>query len=162
MEAAIDWHPIAVITVLMVLDILTGFGGAAKDSTVESGKMREGLWHKAGFYGLVALAAVWEVGSVWLNAEVSGIGVSVPQIPAVGAVCTFVAATEVVSILENLCVLNPDIAELPVIKRLKPHDPEKAAEKTGADDWKTVVTEDDDDWGYSPMYDGENEKGEAR
>ena len=52
---------------------------------------------------------------------------------------------------------NPDIAELPVIKRLKPHDLEKAAEKTGADDWKTVVTEDDDDWGYSPMYDGDDE-----
>lgn len=141
MDAAIDWHPIAVITVLMVLDILTGFGGAAKDKTIESGKMREGLWHKVGFFGLIGLAAVWEIGSVWLNAEVADIGAAVPQIPAVGAVCTFIAATEVVSILENLCVLNPAIAELPVIKRLKPHEPEKPSEKVEIEDWETIVTE---------------------
>lgn len=123
---AIDWHPIAVASVMMVLDILTGFAGAAKDKAIQSGKMREGLWHKAGFFGLILLAAVWEVGSVWLNAEVSGIGVSVPLLPAVGAVCTFVVATEVVSILENLCVLNPAIASLPVVRNLKPHEQEDA------------------------------------
>ncbi len=122
----IDWHPIAVAAVMMALDVATGFAAAAKDGAIESGKMREGLWHKAGFFGLIGLAAVWETGSVWLNAEVSGIGVAVPELPAVGAVCTFVVATEIVSILENLCVLNPDIASLPVIKHLKPHDPESA------------------------------------
>ena len=120
----IDWHPVAVVAVMMALDMITGFAGAAKDKVLESGKMREGLWHKAGFAGLVVLAAVWEFGSAWLNAEVSGMGVTVPSIPAVGAVCTFVVATEAVSILENLCVLNPDIASLPIIKHLKPHSPE--------------------------------------
>lgn len=123
--AYIDWHPIAVAAVMMVLDILTGFAGAAKDKAIESGKMREGLWHKAGFFGLIFLAAVWEVGSVWLNAEAAGIGVTVPELPAVGAVCTFIVAIEIVSILENLCVLNPDIAALPVIRDLRPHDPER-------------------------------------
>ncbi len=118
-----DWHPIAVAVVLMVLDIVSGFAGAAKTKTIQSGKMREGLWHKAGFFGLIILAVVWEVGSAWLNAEVSGIGVTVPDLPAVGAVCVFIVATEVVSICENLCTLNPTIATLPVIKSLKPHDP---------------------------------------
>lgn len=120
-----DWHPVAIAAVMMLLDVVTGFSGAVKDKAVESGKMREGLWHKAGFFGLIGLAAIWEVGSVWLNAEVAGAGVSVPDIPAVGAVCTFIVATEVVSILENLCALNPDIASLPVIKHLRPHDPER-------------------------------------
>ena len=123
--AYIDWHPIAVAAVMMVLDILTGFAGAAKDKAIESGKMREGLWHKAGFFGLIFLAAVWEVGSVWLNAEAAGIGVTVPELPAVGAVCTFIVAIEIVSILETLCDLNPDIAALPVIRDLRPHDPER-------------------------------------
>lgn len=121
----IDWHPIAVAAVMMVLDIATGFAGAAMTKAVESGKMREGIWHKAGFFGLIALAAVWELGSVWLNLEAADVGVAVPELPAVGAVCTFVVAIEVVSILENLCVLNPDIAALPVIRNLKPHDPER-------------------------------------
>lgn len=135
--ALIDWHPVAVAMAMMVLDMATGFAGAAKDKSIESGKMREGLWHKAGFFGLIALAAAWEIGSVWLDAEVSGAGVSVPQLPAVGAVCTFVVATEIVSIMENLCVLNPDIASLPVVKRLKPHDQGQGA----TEDWETVIIE---------------------
>ncbi len=126
MYEIIDWHPIAVAAVMMAIDVLTGFAGAAKDKAIQSGKMREGLWRKAGFFGLIALAAVWEVGSVWLNVETSQIGVTVPELPAVGAVCAFVVATELVSILENLCVLNPDIASLPVVKHLQPHNPERA------------------------------------
>lgn len=119
-----NWQPAFMAILMMAMDMLTGFAGALKTGEVMSGKMREGLWHKAGFAGLVVLAAVWEFGSAWLNAEVSGMGVTVPSIPAVGAVCTFVVATEAVSILENLCVLNPDIASLPIIKHLKPHSPE--------------------------------------
>lgn len=121
---AMEWQPVAIAAVMMVLDVLTGFAGAAKSKAVESGKMREGLWHKAGFFGLVALAWVYEVAAMWMNFEVSGLGlgVSVPELPAVGAACVFIVATEVVSILENLCVLNPDIARLPVVRSLKPHD----------------------------------------
>lgn len=125
---ASDWQPVAIAAVMMVLDVLTGFAGAAKSKAVESGKMREGLWHKAGFFGLVALAWVYEVAAMWMNFEVSGLGVSVPELPAVGAACVFIVATEVVSILENLCVLNPDIAQLPVVRSLKPHDPDAAEE----------------------------------
>ncbi len=136
--ALIDWHPVAVATVLMALDVATGFAGAAKNKALESGKMREGAWHKAGFFGLIGLAAVWEAGSLWLGSEVSGLGIAVPDLPAVGAVCTFVVATEIVSVLENLCALNPDIASLPVVKRLKPHEQE---EQGSPDDWETVIIE---------------------
>lgn len=121
----IPWHPIAIATVMMVLDIISGLAGAAKESVIQSGKMREGLWHKAGYFGLIALAAAYEVATVWINFEVAelGIGMTAPEIPAVTAVCAFVVLTEVVSIVENLCVLNPDIAKLPVIKTLAHRDP---------------------------------------
>lgn len=122
---AIDWHPIAVAAAMELLDVITGFSGAAKSKKICSGAMRQGLWHKAGFFLMIAFAAVWEIGTVWLNVEVSGIGVVMPDIPAVGAVCTFIVATEAVSILANLCELNPDIAQLPVIKNLAPHTSEK-------------------------------------
>ena len=39
-------------------------------------------------------------------------------VPAVSAVCVFVILTEVVSIVENLCVLNPEIKDSPVGKTL--------------------------------------------
>lgn len=130
----IDWHPIAVAFAMMVLDIATGLAGAAKEGDINSGKMREGLWHKAGYFGLIALAAAYEVAAVWINFEVAdlGIGMTVPEIPAVTAVCAFVVLTEVVSIVENLCVLNPDIAKLPVVRSLASRDT-GTAEKEDAD-----------------------------
>lgn len=129
----IPWHPIAIATVMMVLDIITGLAGAAKDKAVNSGKMREGLWHKAGYFGLIALAAVYEVATVYINFEVAelGIGMTAPELPAVTAVCAFVVLTEIVSIVENLCVLNPDIAKLPVIRTLAHRDPALPSETIG-------------------------------
>lgn len=122
----IPWQPIALIAALMVLDIITGFLGAAKQGVVESGKMREGLWHKAGFLGLVVLAIVWEVAVLWINfdAAAKGAGVIIPEIPATSVICAFIAVIELISICENLCVLNPVIASLPFIKQLKSHDPD--------------------------------------
>lgn len=120
------WQVLLVAVAMMALDMLTGFAGAAKAGEIMSGKMREGLWHKAGFFGLVALAFVYEVAASLINLEAgsSGIGIAMPEMPAVGAVCAFIIATEAVSILENLCELNPDIAHLPVVRSLKPHDPD--------------------------------------
>lgn len=127
MEWTIAWQPIVVITALMVLDIITGFAGAVKDKVVASGKMREGLWHKAGFFGLVALAALYEVATAWLNLELAAsMGIAAPELPAVDAVCVFIAVTEFVSIIENLRVINPSIASLPGISALKAHDPDAA------------------------------------
>lgn len=121
-QMAMELQPVAIAAAMMVLDVLTGFAGAAMRGAVQSGKMREGLWHKAGFFGLMALALVYEVAASWINVEAAGAGISMPELPAVGAVCAFVVATEVVSILENLCELNPEIAKLPVVRSLKPHD----------------------------------------
>lgn len=125
-----EWQPVAIAAVMMVLDIITGFAGAAKSKAVESGKMREGLWHKAGFFGLIALAFSYEVAALCINFEASSLnlGVSVPELPAVAASCLFIVATEIVSICENLCVLNPDIAKLPVIKSLGSRGPASADE----------------------------------
>lgn len=132
----VQWQPIVVVIVMMVLDIITGFAGAAKDGAIESGKMREGLWHKAGFIGLVFLAIAWEVAVLWINFDAAskGAGVIVPELPAVSGVCAFIALTELVSVCENLCVLNPNIANLPFIKALKPHNPDAPDITVGVED----------------------------
>ncbi len=126
----IPWHPIAIATVMMVLDIISGVAAAAKDRDINSVKLREGLWHKAGYFGLIALAAAYEVATVYINFEVAelGIGMTAPEIPAVTAVCAFIVLTEIVSIVENLCVLNPDIAKLPVIRTLAKRDDAMSSE----------------------------------
>lgn len=97
---------ICVTAVAMLLDVLTGLAKGAATVGIDSTKMREGLWHKAGFVGLVALAYVLQIAQGFAELGV--------EIPTVGAVCVFIVLTEAVSILENLCELNPAIADSPV------------------------------------------------
>lgn len=97
----------------MLLDVATGFAAALKTGTVKSGKMREGLWHKAGFVGMIAAGFLLEHG-----AAIADLGVG---IPATAAACVWVVMTEAVSILENLCVLNPAIADSPLGKVFTDH-----------------------------------------
>lgn len=92
----------------MLLDVATGVAGAVKTNELASGRMREGLWHKAGFCGLIAAAYLFE-----FAAGHADLGIS---IPATGAVCVWIVVTEAVSILENLCVINPQIAASPLGK----------------------------------------------
>lgn len=110
-----------IVTALaMVLDVATGLAGAVKAGDVQSGKMREGLWHKAGFVGLVAMAAILE----YLVTHIPITGVEIPYIvdlcaalaslPLVLASCLWIIVTEAASIIENLCVLSPAIADSPI------------------------------------------------
>lgn len=104
---------VALALALMAFDVVSGFAKACKAGDVSSTVMREGAWHKAGFVGLVFLAAVIQ----WLLAAVPvPSGVTVPEVPLIVMTCAYVAVTEAVSIFENLCSLNPDIAKSPVGK----------------------------------------------
>ena len=110
-----------IVTALaIVLDVVTGFAGAIKTGNVMSGKMREGLWHKAGFAGLIVMAFLLEymlahipVGGVEL-AYIQDICTALSSIPLVLSACLWVIVTEAVSVMENLCVLNPSIADSPI------------------------------------------------
>lgn len=124
METLLTNWPIAVLAaVMMLLDIISGFAGAAKVKSIDSTKMRDGLWHKGGFCGLIVLAFVCEVATSIYDAAAIDAGTSIPEIPAVGIVCLLIIAIEIVSVVENLCVLNPQIANLPFVRALKTDDP---------------------------------------
>lgn len=90
-----------IMSIFIALDILTGWIGAIATKSFSSSKMREGLYHKLAFYGAFALSVAMEFASGQLDLGVS--------IPATGAVTGYVILTEVVSILENLCTINPDL-----------------------------------------------------
>lgn len=95
--------------IAIVFDILTGVAGAIKTGTLKSGKMREGLWHKCGFVGMIAFAFLLE----YAAAHIPDFGITVP---AVSVVCVYVILTEAISVVENLCILNPKIATSPLGK----------------------------------------------
>lgn len=104
-----DWSMFQVPVIaglMMVLDVVVGFAGAIKYKDVKSNKLRDGLWHKAGFVGLIALAYV-----IQYAAEYVDLGF---EVPTVIAVCAYVILTEIVSVFENLCVLNPTLVNSPL------------------------------------------------
>ena len=97
---------LVVAFVCMILDIITGLIKGAATNSLDSQKMREGLWHKAGFVGLIALSYVLQIAQGFADLGI--------DIPAITAVCIFVVLTEAVSIIENLCEINPDIKDSPI------------------------------------------------
>lgn len=117
-----------IVTALaIVLDVATGFAGAIKTGTVMSGKMREGLWHKAGFAGLIVMAFLLEymcahipIGGVEVESIVD-ICTALSSLPLVLTACLWVIVTEAISIMENLCVLNPAIAKSPIGRIFEQH-----------------------------------------
>lgn len=96
-QAWVIWITVAFI----VLDVVSGVAKGAKQGQLSSSKMREGIWHKAGYVLIIALAVLIEVGSKHID-----LGFTVPLVvPA----CCYIILSEVMSIFENATVLNPQI-----------------------------------------------------
>lgn len=96
-------HPtyILIISIFIGLDIVTGLIKATISKSLSSQIMREGLFHKLSFYLAYALALAIEFGSISLD-----LGYDVPLAPAV---TVYICFTEIISIVENLCEINPEI-----------------------------------------------------
>lgn len=104
--ATVDTDVLIITLIMIVLDLISGFIGAIKEKNIQSEKMRQGLWHKSGFIGLIVLAYVIQYASMRLDLGF--------EVPTVLAVCIYIIVTEAISIFENLCVLNPDIVNSPL------------------------------------------------
>ena len=104
----IDPTVVVIALTLMGMDILLGLAGAVKDKNVESSRMREGLWHKAGSIGLIVLAYILDVAVDHVDLGVI--------FPGVVIVCAYIILMEVGSCLENLVVLNPELRNNPIMK----------------------------------------------
>ena len=96
---------------LMVLDVLSGIAKGAHAGAIDSKVMREGLWHKAGFVGLILVSIAAEYALALLPMPD---GVAVPDMPMVLLACAYIVLTEIVSVFENVCQLNPAIANSPL------------------------------------------------
>lgn len=90
-----------VVAALIVLDIITGCLKAVETRTMNSSKLRMGLYYKGAFIGVIVLAVIVEWGSGFLQLGF--------QLPIVTPVCVYVALTEIVSVFENLCEINPEL-----------------------------------------------------
>ena len=86
----------------MLLDLVTGFTQACVNKCVDSRKMKDGLFHKCGFMLSIVFACLCEYASGYID-----LGFTVPvQL----AVCSFIIFTEIVSNIENLGKISPELA----------------------------------------------------
>ena len=125
----LGWKAAAVAVFFTLFDYLTGYIGAAKTNSIISGKMREGLFHKVGFWLALLLAAAFEVAAVVLKAELGAAGFEevssiVPYFPSLAVMSAIVIWIELVSSCENLCILVPELKNLSFMQRLKDHKPD--------------------------------------
>lgn len=89
---------------LMLLDILLGYAAAVKGKYVKSAKMREGLWHKTGEMGIIAVGDV-------LDGMLLG-GINMPfTAPVTTAMIVYLAINEAVSCMENIVKLDPELGD---------------------------------------------------
>lgn len=102
------WAIIAAF-VLMGFDIVSGVVGAIVRNDFKSVKMREGLGHKALLTLVIALAIAVQA----FTAHVGDLGFNVPLIlPA----CVYIALMEVASVLENVALAYPELADSPLFR----------------------------------------------
>lgn len=97
-----NWHIAAIVAAFVAMDLVTGVMQAVANKTLDSTKMRAGLWHKCGFIMAIILAALVEWAMQFID-----LGFTLPLFVPV---CAFIILTEVVSIFENVCKLSPELA----------------------------------------------------
>lgn len=91
--------PIAFIT----FDVATGWMKAFSSGSIDSSIMRKGLWHKVG----EILAILFGMGCEYAYPYV---GITV-DIPIASGIATYIVLMETASIVENLSVISPKLAQ---------------------------------------------------
>ena len=97
----------------IAFDVVTGLIKAGYNGNYNSAIMRQGGFHKSMEVMAMAVAYFVEYAIVYIN-----IGVDVP---AVLAVTVYICIMELISILENICAVNPQMCALfkPYLDKLK-------------------------------------------
>ena len=85
----------------IALDFVTGLIKALETRTFTSTKMRQGLFHKAGLILCMILGFLVDYAQEYLD-----LGITVP---VAAAICVYICLTEITSVIENVCKINPQI-----------------------------------------------------
>lgn len=94
-------YPVIVALIFNALDLITGLVSAVKSKDIQSSKLRDGLFKKAGFMFCYFVAWLMDT-----QGQVVGFQIGVDILPII---ILYVCTTELVSILENITKINPDI-----------------------------------------------------
>ena len=97
----------------IAFDVVTGLIKAGYNGNYNSAIMRQGGFHKSMEVMAMAVAYFVEYAVVYVNISV--------DVPAVPAVTLYICIMELISILENICAVNPQMCALfkPYLDKLK-------------------------------------------
>ena len=110
----VEWSIVILVVAFICLDIITGLLKAVYEKNLESEYIRKGLIHKIGEILAVAVAFLIEYSqTVILSINF--------DIPIVKGVCIYIILMEILSVLENICVINPQLRKVfsPYLKKLR-------------------------------------------
>lgn len=85
----------------IIMDMVTGIVKAFREKSFTSSVMREGLFHKCGSVLCVVFGILVDTAQNYID-----IGVT---IPVAISICAYIILMEAGSIIENICVINPEI-----------------------------------------------------
>lgn len=107
-----------IVVGFILADIVTGILQAIYNGDINSTKLRQGLFHKLSEVLAVAFSMGIEYACDYIE-----LGVDVPVFKTVAI---YICIMELVSVLENLCEINPALAKLfkPYLEKLHTEDKE--------------------------------------
>lgn len=128
LEQPISAAPAIIACVFVLFDVVSGLAKAAYNGDISSQKMRKGLWSKCANVMLIVLSMICSVGVAnfpSLPSELSSV---------YEAICAYVSIMEIVSIIENVCEMNPELAKSDIMKIFNVSSDTDQAEEGSADE----------------------------
>lgn len=96
--------PLIVVVIFITFDIGTGWLKALSTGTADSSIMRKGLFHKLAEILAVLFGYTCEIVFPLVDINVS--------IPLAAGISTYIVIMETASIVENLAIMNPTLADI--------------------------------------------------
>lgn len=93
---------IGIVSLLALIDYVTGVVNAVMHGELSSEKMRQGLGHKFAYLAIICVALLVEYGSDFINLGI--------ELPVFIPVCASICLIEITSIMENCIKINPELS----------------------------------------------------
>lgn len=119
----------AICCILILMDIVCGIASAARNKDLCSAIMRDGLYNKFGEIMLLLLAIF--LNEVLVIAPFDKMGIP-PEIAY--AVAIYIAIMEIISIIENICKINPELPFAKILLMFNLNLPEPVGKKENEPD----------------------------
>lgn len=97
-----------IVGLFILLDIVSGIAQAIANKELSSEKLRKGAFHKFSFVIIICLAYLIDYGTGYVDLGFN--------FPIVWPTCIYIILTEIISITENVVLLNPELRGSKLIK----------------------------------------------